>query len=187
MRDVEPYDAIVLAGGRARRAQGRKLALRRGGRTLLAHAVAAVATARRIVLVGPEPPASDVPDALWCREDPPYAGPVAAVAAGLVHVTADRVIVLAGDQPQPGPAVTALLRALTPDVDAAVLVDREQVLQPLLAAYTRRWLAERTATGAVAARALLDGARLARVADRWDAAADIDTLDDAQRHGFSPY
>ena len=95
-----PYDAIVLAGGRARRAGGENLALRRGGRSVLDLAVLAVSDAATVVVVGPVVAVPKVPGQLvWRREDPPYGGPVAAIAAALPELRCERVVVLAGDVP----------------------------------------------------------------------------------------
>lgn len=181
------YDAIVLAGGRARRAGGQKLGLRRDGRSVLDNAVLAVSGAATVVLVGPQVAVPEVPGrVVWRREDPPYGGPVAAIAAALPGLSSDRVVVLAGDVPAAGPAVAAVVAALAADVDVAVVVDAEGVRQPLLAAYRAGWLRERIAAGGPAARSLLDGARCVEVADRWDAARDVDTPEDAAALGFTP-
>lgn len=118
------YDAVVLAGGGARRLDGAdKPGLMVGGRSLVAWVGAAVADAERLVLVGPERP--ELPHAIVVVEDPPGGGPVPALRAGLPAVHAPWVAVLAADLP--------FLRA--PDVDAlrrsaegrpgAVLVDAD--------------------------------------------------------------
>lgn len=184
--DGTRFDAIVLAGGRARRAGGDKLALRRDGRALLEHAVAAVSGAGTVVVVGPQVPL-DVPCGVrWRREEPPFAGPIAAIGAALPDLGAPWVLVLAGDLPHAAPAVPVLLAAVTTGLDAVAVVDTEGVRQPLLAAYEIQWLRTRVAAGATAARSLLDGANVAEVPDTWGAADDIDTIADAERHGFRP-
>uniref|UniRef100_UPI00165DB73E molybdenum cofactor guanylyltransferase n=1 Tax=Actinotalea sp. JY-7885 TaxID=2758576 RepID=UPI00165DB73E len=72
------FDAIVLAGGQGRRL-GRvsKPDVVVAGRTLLDHALAATAGARRVVVVGP--PELARPGVTVVREDPPSGGPVAGV------------------------------------------------------------------------------------------------------------
>ncbi len=96
------FDAIILAGGRARRLAGAdKPASLVGGRRLIDIALAAVADAGATVVVGPE---RDLPEGvLLTREDPPFTGPVAALAAGfaaLGDIPADRdIAVLAADLP----------------------------------------------------------------------------------------
>ena len=77
------FDAIILAGGRSSRLGGvPKSGLIFDGATLLERSLRAADAAGRIVVVGPDP--GDLPDGvLSCREDPPFAGPAAAIAAGL--------------------------------------------------------------------------------------------------------
>jgi molybdopterin-guanine dinucleotide biosynthesis protein A len=92
------WDAVVVAGGRATRMAGRdKLAIDIGGRTMLDRALDALADAAQVVVVGPRRALEHA--VVWCREDPPGGGPAAAIAAGLRHVSATTVVVLAGDQP----------------------------------------------------------------------------------------
>jgi molybdenum cofactor guanylyltransferase len=92
------YDAVILAGGAARRLGGAdKPGLAVGGRSLVGWAAAAVPGARRLILVGPERP--ELPGAIVVREDPPGSGPVAAVRAGLAMVTSPWLVLLAADLP----------------------------------------------------------------------------------------
>ena len=106
----QPYAAVVLAGGRAARLGGRaKPQLVVGDRTMLDAVLAAVADAAQRVVVGPPQP---VPDGvLLVREQPPGGGPVAALRAGLAHVTVDVVAVLAGDLPFVTPGLLRDLRS----------------------------------------------------------------------------
>ncbi|WP_235497659.1 molybdenum cofactor guanylyltransferase [Frankia sp. R43] len=139
--DVEPWDALVLAGGAARRMGGDdKAALSVGGARLLDRVLGAVAAARTVVVVGPRrPPVPGTRAVRWAREDPPGGGPVAAIAAGLRLVTATRVVVLAVDLPFLGaPEVQGLLDAVAagpggPQV--ALLSDPAQRPQYLAAAW----------------------------------------------------
>ncbi|WP_043628012.1 NTP transferase domain-containing protein [Nonomuraea candida] len=121
---VPVYDAVVLAGGQARRLGGAdKPGLTVGGRSLLEHVLAAVASARRTVVAGPE---RDLPGVVFVREDPPGGGPVPALAAGLARVTAPWVALLAGDLPFMTAAhVTALLAAARRAGGGVVLLDDE--------------------------------------------------------------
>lgn len=135
--------AIVLAGGRSSRFGGDKLAVEVDGSPLLRHALdAARAVAAHVVLVGPAP--ADLPaGVVVTREEPAYAGPFAAVVAGLdaLDERATSVLVLAGDLVDPAPLLPRLLAVLDgPDakgrtVEAAVALDPEARRQPLLAAY----------------------------------------------------
>ena len=125
------WAAVVLTGGRARRLGGTSKAdLVVGGRTLLASTYDACRDlgAQVVVVVGPEP---DEPSGLeqpggprlvWTREDPPFAGPARAVAAGVAalaqHATVvpgAAVAVLACDMPQVGAALHVLARAVAAD------------------------------------------------------------------------
>ncbi|MFJ8056893.1 NTP transferase domain-containing protein [Streptomyces sp. NPDC096142] len=130
------YDAVVLAGGAARRLGGAdKPGLRVGGRALLDRVLGACADAGTIVVVAdPRPTARPV---RWAREEPPGAGPVAALDAGLRHTAAEAVVVLSADLPFLEPAtVRSLLTALrTSGADGALLTDADGRDQPLVAAY----------------------------------------------------
>ena len=80
------FDAVVLAGGRAERLGGAdKAGLEVDGVSLLERALAAVAAARSVVVVGDERPTSR--EVSWVREEPAYGGPVAATYAGLDALT----------------------------------------------------------------------------------------------------
>jgi molybdopterin-guanine dinucleotide biosynthesis protein A len=133
----EPYDAIVLTGGRARRLRGvHKPGIEIGGLPLAARVVAAVSDAARVVVVGPAVPGVRA-DAVT-REVPAGAGPMAALAAGLPHVRAPVVATLAGDLPFLTAAAMQLLRrelADEPSAAAAVLVDDTGRDQPLCAVW----------------------------------------------------
>ena len=138
------YDAIVLAGGVARRLGGRdKPGLQVAGTTLLAHVVAAVAGAGRVAVVGPP---REVPrEVVWCRESPVGGGPVAAAAAGLPATSAAIVVLLAADLPFVAPAVPVLVAALADPAPgrpaAAFLVDPTGRVNYLAGAWHRSALA----------------------------------------------
>ncbi|MCP2247622.1 molybdenum cofactor guanylyltransferase [Lentzea aerocolonigenes] len=103
------YAAIILTGGRGERLGGvDKAALSYRDATLLDHVLSVVDDAGEIVVVGPE---KDVPGVIWAREDPPGGGPLAGLAAGLGHVRAEWVAVLAVDQPGLTKDTIARLRA----------------------------------------------------------------------------
>jgi molybdopterin-guanine dinucleotide biosynthesis protein A len=202
------FDAIVLAGGAATRLGGAdKPAIEVGGDTLLDRTLAAVSAARRVVVVGPPRPvpagvragrlmsgavragrlmsgAVRAGRLIWCREQPPGGGPVAAIAAGFGRTTADAVVVLAADLPWIAPAVPRLLAALG-DADVAVLVDASGRRSYLAAAWRRTALrAALAATGGpagVAARRLFDGVEVIEVLDSAGWAEDCDTWSDVER------
>ncbi|MDQ8707653.1 DUF6457 domain-containing protein [Streptomyces sp. LHD-70] len=109
------YDAVVLAGGAARRLGGAdKPGVRVGGRSLLDRVLAACADADTTVVVAERRPTAR--PVLWAREEPPGGGPLAALAAGLSRTTADTVLVLSADLPFLGErTVRLLLDALATD------------------------------------------------------------------------
>ena len=128
------FDAIILAGGRSSRLGGvPKSGLIYDGATLLERSLRAAGAAGRTVVVGPDP--GNLPEGvLTCREDPPFAGPAAAIAAGLSALAAGQAgghqaaapapftLVLACDMPRSAKAVRALAAALaeSPATPAAV-------------------------------------------------------------------
>ncbi|MGI5368711.1 NTP transferase domain-containing protein [Streptomyces iakyrus] len=130
------YDAVVLAGGAARRLGGAdKPGVRVGGRPLLDRVLAACATARTTVVVAA--PRTTARPVTWAREDPPGGGPLAALDAGLRHTTAEHVVVLSADLPfLREPTVDHLLSTLrTSGCDGVLLTDPSGRDQPLVAAY----------------------------------------------------
>ncbi|MFJ9612791.1 NTP transferase domain-containing protein [Streptomyces noursei] len=191
MSEHPDYDAIVLAGGAARRLGGAdKPALPVGGRALLDRVLATCPDAAATVVVGPaRPTARPVVQAL---EDPPGGGPLAALDAGLRHTTAPTVLVLSADLPfLTAGTVRALLEAATtdgdPSPDGALLRDAEGRDQPLVAAYRtaplRRALDRlRSVHGALTGlplRPLLSALALVRVPDATSTASfDCDTWED---------
>ncbi|MFF4832445.1 NTP transferase domain-containing protein [Streptomyces sp. NPDC001315] len=180
------YDAIVLAGGAARRLGGAdKPGVRVGGRPLIDRVLAACAQARTTTVVAdPRPTARPV---TWAREEPPGGGPVAALDAGLRHTTAEQVVVLSADLPFLGePTVRRLLAALRASgAEGVLLTDADGRDQPLVAAYRapalRRELAaltlEHGALTGLPLRRLTAGLDLTRVPDPV-ASFDCDTWDD---------
>ncbi len=191
---VEPasveHDAVLLAGGRASRMSGiDKTALVADGLALSDHAVAAAAGARSVVLVGLRDGRTAPDGVVVTREDPPFGGPVAGIAAGLVAVPepAPWTLVLACDLVRPERAVDALLWAAddTADADGFVAVDEDGRRQPLLALY--RSSALREAVRALgdptdaAVRRLTAGLRLVEVPLSDGLCADVDEPADAAR------
>ncbi|MFE7100111.1 NTP transferase domain-containing protein [Streptomyces erythrochromogenes] len=181
------YDAIVLAGGAARRLGGAdKPALSVGGRALLDRVLDACPDARSTVVVGARRPTAR--PVRWTREDPPGGGPVAALDAGLRGTAAELVLVLSADLPfLDRDTVGALLAA--PDAhgtDGAMLRDPGGRDQPLVAAYRaeplRREIAllatEHGGLTGLPLRALTAELELTAVAAPPLAAFDCDTWDD---------
>lgn len=132
--DRSTYGAIVLAGGAGSRLGGPdKPDQVVGGRSMLAHVVAAVADAEQVIVVGPKRTA--IGGVRWAAEEPPGGGPVAAIAAGLPLVREPVTLLLAGDLPFIAPAVEPLRAALHPDEDAVALADNTGRINFLAAAW----------------------------------------------------
>ncbi|MFF9034209.1 NTP transferase domain-containing protein [Streptomyces sp. NPDC014892] len=185
---TEVFDAVVLAGGAARRLGGTdKPAVRVGGRALLDRVLSACAGAGTTVVVAdPRPTARPV---LWTREEPPGGGPLAALGAGLRHTTAPYVVVLSADLPflDEG-TVSRLLDALMADegtADGVLVTDPDGRDQPLVAAYRAeplrrelvRLAAEHDGLTGLPLRRLTAALRLTRITDPL-ASFDCDTWDD---------
>ncbi|MEU3736730.1 NTP transferase domain-containing protein [Streptomyces sp. NPDC032198] len=183
---VIPYDAVVLAGGGARRLGGvDKPGLRVGGRALLDRVLGACSGAGTTVVVAA--PRSTARPVVWAREEPVGAGPLAALDAGLRCTGAEQVVVLSADLPfLEERTVGGLLTALRESgADGAVLRDPGGRDQPLVAAYRsaslKREIAELAAghdglTG-LPLRSLTARLELTRVTDAV-ASFDCDTWDD---------
>jgi molybdopterin-guanine dinucleotide biosynthesis protein A len=187
---AQEYDAIVLAGGTARRLGGAdKATLPVAGRTLLDRVLDVLTGAGQIVVVGAVRPVER--PVQWTRESPPGGGPVAALGAGLALSQAARVLVLACDLPLITTAtVQRLLAALERDAsrtgaDAAMLVDPAGRRQPLLAVYDRCALAAAlVGLGEPAGRsmrALVAGLDVVEVAAVGNEALDCDTWVEVSR------
>ena len=176
------YDAIVLAGGAAKRLGGADKALVViGSDTLLDRALDAVRAAARIIVVGPRRPAGAA--AVFTQEQPPGSGPAAAIAHAVRLVTSDVAVVVAVDVPFARAAIPRLLAAL-PGHDAAMVVDAAGRRQPLIAAYRRDVLqarADEQPWANRAVRALVEPFTVADVPARADEALDCDTVDDVER------
>lgn len=178
-------DSLILAGGRSSRlGDSDKQKLQIGGKTLLHRAVGAArgVGARHVVIVGDE----GVDDVPAVREEPAFAGPVAAIAAGLRTLPgdADVVLVLACDMPGVDAALPGLLDAFAGD--GAIAIDRGR-RQNLVVAVTPRAL--RAAIDSLPSvadasmRALLGTLDLVEVVVPEGSTDDIDTWDDAARFG----
>ncbi|WP_181158486.1 molybdenum cofactor guanylyltransferase [Leucobacter massiliensis] len=107
---------MVLAGGRGSRLGGvDKAGIELGGERLVDRAVGAARAAGAELAVVAGPDSARVPGALLVREDPPFTGPLAALAAALPSVRADWLLLLSCDLVHPERVCAALL------AEAAVL------------------------------------------------------------------
>ena len=214
------HAAIVLAGGRARRLGGDKPNVRVAGRRLLDHVLEATTAARRVVVVGPDDllaadplptdplghdPLARGSRVTLAREDPPFGGPVAGLAAGLARLAGTdaaagsqdaspaAVLLLACDVPYAPRLVPALLaawqatRGEEPPTDG-VCVEADGRAQWLVGVYDPAAL--RRALAHLAASRPLDGASMRQlvghlvlrtIPDPKDLSADVDTWHDVER------
>ncbi|MFF2896355.1 NTP transferase domain-containing protein [Streptomyces sp. NPDC057966] len=181
------YDAIVLAGGAAKRLGGAdKPGIRVGGRALLDRVLAACADAATTVVVGGR--RSTVRPVIWTQEEPRGGGPLAALDAGIRRTTAQRLLVLSADLPFLGAETVATLLAAAGEGqrDGALCTDQEGRDQPLVAVYRaeplRRELAllatEHGGLSGLPLRLLTHELDLARVAAGPLASFDCDTWED---------
>ena len=203
MTDRTAIEAVVLTGGLAQRLDGAvKGEIDIGCGPILTGELDAVRRAgiARAVVVGPGP--IHVPpglDVVVTREDPPFGGPTAAVAAALPFVHSDWVLILACDLPGSATLVDLLTRAWDELADGdrtadegAIVVDRQGHPQWLAGVYSRAAVEREldraledapppapdgTTRGAPIGR-VLAGLDLRRVADRGDASHDVDTPED---------
>ena len=129
--------AVVLAGGGGTRLGGiDKPGVKVGGRTLLATVISACqeAEAAQIIVVGPEHSGLPV---RFVREDPPGAGPFAALRRGLAELAGPgkwpgQVAVLAADLPFLRAAHLRKLLTTADGRNGAVLADDEGYPQWLI-------------------------------------------------------
>jgi molybdopterin molybdotransferase len=153
-----PLRAIVLAGGASTRLGADKPEQRVGGRRLLDIALAAVADADTVVVVGPP---RDVPAGVTVVcEDPPGRGPVAALAAGLAALPdgpAD-IVVLPADLPRITPVAVTALASARGDAPVAVAGDDHGHRQYLTAVWDSAALATALTASPSRMRELLPGA-----------------------------
>lgn len=201
-----PVASVVLAGGRATRLGGcDKTRVDLPGGSPLSRVLSACPPGPRIV-VGPATPAGAEPGVCRVREDPPGAGPVAALAAGLEEARGQLgpaasqadVLVLAGDLPHLRRATLEQLRGGGPHEAARTRVvrcarDEQGRLQYLCSAWPLELLAASLRTAAASHDGGLAGigmhrlfaelppTRLALVDLPGPQLEDIDTPDDLDR------
>jgi molybdopterin-guanine dinucleotide biosynthesis protein A len=196
------FDAVILAGGRSSRLGGEpKPALRFRGHSLLEQTVAAADGARTIVVVGEDPRVDFGVVVHFVREDPPFGGPAAGIAAGLHALVqldgevSEFTLVLACDMPEVASAVRVLLGYVSASEgasDGVVARDSQGRDQPLAALYRSSALkgivADLAATGGAAGlsvRSLISRLKLDIVSVPEGSTDDIDTWADAERQGVT--
>src|SRR4051812_18299453 len=159
------------------------------GVTLLDRSLRAVGDADPVVVVGPR---RDVSRAVvWAREDPPGAGPVAALRVGVDALAGlpgrTQVAVLAGDLVGiDGTTVPRLRSTLDADSAGVVLVDGEGYVQWMHGVW---WLDSlREAQPGKSLKSVLGSLPYITLPERVGESADVDTPDDLHRgHTGHPF
>jgi molybdopterin-guanine dinucleotide biosynthesis protein A len=176
------FAGIVLAGGRAARMDGAdKASVEHAGRSLLEHAIEALVDADELVVVGDPVPTTR--PATFCREDPAYGGPVAALLTGYdaCRLRPVTVGVLAVDMPRVTPWTFRRLRRAAGSRDGAFLTDangRRQLAGVLRADRLVAVRPDPEGQHGMSMRRLLAGLDLADVAPEGDEGRDVDTWAD---------
>lgn len=195
---VSEVGAILLVGGRSRRmGGGAKPLLEIGGSTLFARAIAALTDAgcAPITVAGPEWDAA-MP-VRWVREDPPFTGPVAGIAAALpqprgnageptASAEPEWTLLLAGDLARVGDVVTRLIAASASQATDAHVFTADGHPQWLAGIYRTAVLRDALAALAgeyagVSCRALLGHLAISWIDDEDGTTCDIDTPEDLVR------
>lgn len=189
MSQLEPFNAIILAGGASTRFGRNKLNERLGSRTLLEQVVSSIADAEQIVIVG-TPETVDSAKLRWATErttdsllvvseEPAGSGPAMGIAAGARALAAaassNPVLVVGGDMPFVATAIPQLLTGLI-HAPVATLVDAEEVQQQLASVWRLdQLLAATTATKpGDSVRSLFANLEVAFVPEQTGAAFDVD-------------
>ena len=186
------FDAIVLAGGRSHRLDGAdKSAFILDGTTLLARACAAVAGARKTVIVGV---VDNPPDGIEVvLEDPPFGGPAAGIGAGLSALgteASELIAILACDLPYADQAFAALRDAGDRGfgTDALIAADDSGRRQILLGIYRASSLrAALTQAGSLdgqSVRSLVASLSFTEVPVPAGSTLDVDTWHDVEELGI---
>ncbi|MGW9157102.1 molybdenum cofactor guanylyltransferase [Microbacterium sp. NPDC055665] len=183
--------AVLLVGGEGRRMGGIvKPLLTLEGRSLLGRTVDVLGDAGVTPIVAVGPLLDDAVDVVWTREEPPLGGPVAGIAAGIAQMSAEWVLILAGDLARPDAVVHGLLSHRVDDAAAPASVDgvvfsadgHPQWLAGLYRTASVRHALDRIETDRDSSvRALLGGLAIEWVADQEGITADIDSPADLAR------
>lgn len=178
-------DAILLAGGQSSRMGGPdKVMLELAGRPLLERAIEAAYAAgcAHISVVGPERDlvVSAEIEYTLVREDPPFAGPVAGLAAAHALGDSEWLLLLATDLPAIAEVIELLTAAIAerPDVDAHIIEAADGHLEWLCSAMKRTVFEQRLAAQpnlSVGVKRLFDGIAAMNHLDPGELTSDVDT------------
>jgi len=182
MDGVQPWSAVVLAGGRAARLDGAdKAGIEVRGRTLLAWVLDALVDAREVVVVGDEVPTER--PVTFVREEPRFGGPAAGLLTGLDRLLRPPayVAVVAVDMPYLTPHTLRRLVSAAVGSDGSALVDpdgRRQLAMVLSTDRLREVRPDHEGEFNLALRSLLEPLALTEVPGRDREHQDIDTWAD---------
>ncbi len=125
------WSAVILAGGKGSRIGGHdKADMTLGGVSALDWILEALPDEAEIVVVAPD--RHTARPAVFCLEEPRFGGPVAALAAALVHVTSPVIAILGGDMPRSSHLAMRLVEEFRHSNGAALIpVDADGRRQPL--------------------------------------------------------
>ncbi len=171
---------IVLAGGRGSRLGGvDKAALQLEGESMLDRALRAV-VGSRVVVVGDVV----VEGAIVVQEEPRFAGPAAAIGAGIAEITEPYVLIVPCDQAHLAEVVPSLLAADIGDSAGVVARGPDGRRQHLLCCVRtdalRRVIADRSTLVDLSVRELFQPLDLVEISIDARGALDIDTWHDHQ-------
>lgn len=140
--EPESITGFILAGGQSRRMGSDKTHIQWGSGTLLSHAVEVMSkTVAEVFILGSlrieTPPVMSIPDEF------PGCGPLSGIHAALKHSSTKWNLVLAVDLPLVSPGLLGFIAAKSHESPAMAIIPRTGGrLQPLCAAYHRRFLPE---------------------------------------------
>lgn len=177
-------DVIILAGGRGTRMGGRdKAQVTVDGRRLIDVLLDTLDDDARVVVVSSRP-LSLRPGVALVAEDPPFAGPVASIAAGceaLRPQASALTAVLAVDAPDSASLLAVLVDKLSSSVSVAA-VDGQPLCAVWKTVELQRVLGAFDTVADRPARSLFDGVAVATV-PATGAERDYDTLDELASYG----
>ncbi|MDF1604634.1 NTP transferase domain-containing protein [Nocardioides sp. YIM 152315] len=176
------FAAIVLAGGRAVRMDGAdKASIEHAGQSLLEHAIGALLDAHEVVVVGD--PVRTTRPVTFCRENPRFGGPAAALLTGYDALVQRPTTlgVLAVDMPRVTPWTFRRLHEAAAGRDGAFLCDaegRRQLAGVLDAGRLDEVRPGHEAQHGMSMRSLLAALDLGLVSPAGDEGRDVDTWAD---------
>ena len=131
--DPVVWDALILSGGRSSRMGTDKHLLNIGKETLLERTFHSVQEHSKNVYISGSSHGHEHLLVTWCREDPPYLGPVQALCSALANLTQPWVLILPCDLAHPREAtqfLTQHIKNSSQPHDTDAFIARDTSLQP---------------------------------------------------------